>query len=331
MNDKIKAIDLFAGIGGIRLGFERAFGDRLDVVFTSEIDKYSCQTYRANFKDEHDPQSDITTVNPAEIPDFDLLLAGFPCQAFSIAGKQRGFEETRGTLFFYVANIIKEKQPKVFFLENVKNLVHHNKGKTFEVILNTLTKDLGYTVYYSILNASDFGLPQKRPRIYLVGFREPNNSFQFPKPLENKPKVSDILQSVDQIDEKYFLSQQYRLGLQAHKDRHKAKGNGFGYQIIPKDGIANTVVCGGMGRERNLIQEECSPNAWAKEGDSLKLRNKDGIRKMTEREWARLQGFPDSFKIPVSMTRAYKQFGNSVAVNVIEAIAFEIKQSKVFH
>ncbi len=320
---KIKAIDLFAGIGGIRLGFTQAFGkENIEFVYSCEINDSACKTYQANFGD--DPKGDITKILPEQIPDFDILLAGFPCQPFSIAGKRKGFDDTRGTLFFYIAELLRVKRPKVFLLENVKNLVGHDNGKTFRVIRDTLKYHLNYHIYWKVLNAKDYGVPQNRERIFIVGFAEPLR-FEFPPKSEETPTIRDILEPV--VDDSYHLSQEYLIGLKKHRARHEAKGNGFGYEVIPMDSVSNAIVCGGMGKERNLVKVDPVPNCWKKEGDSIRLRNNEGIRKMTEREWARLQGFPDSFIFPVSKTDAYRQLGNSVAVPVIRAIATQIKKA----
>ena len=320
--EKFKFIDLFAGIGGFRLALQNLGGK---CVFTSEWDKYSKETYRANFGEI--PFGDITKRATKDyIPDnFDVLCAGFPCQAFSIAGKRGGFEDTRGTIFFDVAEIIKEKKPRAFFLENVKGLRNHDKGKTLATILNTLRNDLGYHVPEpKIMNAKNFGVPQNRERIFIVGFREDIDatSFKYPKILKNQPKIQDILED-DEVSVKYYLSTTYVDTLRRHKERHAKKGNGFGYQIIPNGGIANAVVCGGMGRERNLIHDHKLSNFNPVTKITGEV-NREGIRKMTPREWARLQGFPDNFKIVVSDGQAYKQFGNSVAVPAIQATANEI-------
>ncbi|MEN9909600.1 MAG: Type modification methyltransferase HpaII [Bacteroidota bacterium] len=321
-NPKFKFIDLFAGIGGFRLAMQNLGGK---CVFTSEWDKEAKKTYRANFGET--PFGDITKEKTkAYIPDdFDLLCAGFPCQAFSIAGKRGGFEDTRGTLFFDVAEIIKRKQPKAIFLENVKGLRNHNGGKTLATILNVLRNDLGYFVPEpQIINAKDFGVPQNRERIYIVGFRNDLGieNFEYPKP-------SGIEVSFSQVKEKnvpptkYFLSTQYVQTLLNHKARHESKGNGFGFAIIPDDAISNAIVVGGMGRERNLVLDhritDFTPTTHIKG-----VVNREGIRKMTPREWARLQGFPDNYLIPVADASAYKQFGNSVAVPAIQATASEI-------
>lgn len=317
-----KFIDLFAGIGGFRLALQNLGGK---CVFTSEWDKYSKQTYKANFGEV--PFGDITKHRTKKfIPDrFDVLCAGFPCQAFSIAGRRGGFEDTRGTLFFDVAEIIKTKKPKAIFLENVKGLRSHDKGKTLATILNVLREDLGYYVPEpKIINAKEFGVPQNRERIFIVGFRNDLGikDFQYPNPINKKPKVEDIFEK-DEVSVKYYLSEKYIQTLRDHRARHESKGNGFGYEIIPKEGIANAVVCGGMGRERNLIYDDRLTN-FSPVTNIVGEVNKEGIRKMTPREWARLQGFPDNFKIVVSDAQAYKQFGNSVAVPAIQATARKI-------
>ena len=318
-NPKFKFIDLFAGIGGFRLAFQSLGGK---CVFTSEWDDQAKKTYRTNFGEI--PFGDITKEETKRfIPDdFDVLCAGFPCQAFSIAGKRGGFEDTRGTLFFDVAEIIRRKRPKAFFLENVKGLVNHDKGRTLSTILNTLREDLGYFVPNpKVMNAKDFGVPQNRERIFIVGFREDLaiNDFEYPEPFKETVAFEDVKEETP-VSVKYYLSNQYLKTLEEHKRRHEIKGNGFGFEIIPDDGIANAVVCGGMGRERNLVYddrlEDFTPITHIK-GQVNRL----GIRKMTPREWARLQGFPDKFIIPVADASAYKQFGNSVAVPAIRATA----------
>ena len=321
-NYKFKFIDLFAGVGGFRLAMQNLGGK---CVFTSEWDKDAQKTYRANFGEV--PFGDITKEETKKfIPDgFDVLCAGFPCQAFSIAGKRGGFEDTRGTLFFDVAEIIKRKRPKAIFLENVKGLRNHNGGKTLATILNVLRNDLDYFVPEpQIINAKDFGVPQQRERIYIVGFRKDQGitQFEYPKPLKKKAKFADVKEKKVPAT-KYFLSTQYVQTLINHKERHESKGNGFGYAIIPDDGIANSIVVGGMGRERNLVYDhritDFTPTTHIKG-----TVNREGIRKMTPREWARLQGFPDKYVIPVADASAYKQFGNSVAVPAIQATANNI-------
>lgn len=315
-------IDLFAGIGGFRLALQNLNGK---CVFTSEWDKYSKQTYKTNFGEI--PFGDITkSETKSYIPNaFDVLCAGFPCQAFSIAGKRGGFEDTRGTLFFDVAEIIKNKQPKAIFLENVKGLRSHDKGKTLTTILNVLREDLNYFVPDpQTLNAKEFGVPQNRERIFIVGFRKDLGitDFKYPKPINKNTLVKDILEK-NEVSVKYYLSETYLQTLKEHRARHESKGNGFGYEIIPNNGIANAVVCGGMGRERNLVFDDRLTNFVPVTNIKGEV-NQEGIRKMTPREWARLQGFPDEFKIVVSDAQAYKQFGNSVAVPAIQATAKKI-------
>jgi len=319
---KFKFIDLFAGIGGFRIAMQNLGGK---CVFTSEWDEQAKKTYEANFGEV--PFGDITKEETKKfIPDgFDVLCAGFPCQAFSIAGRRGGFEDTRGTLFFDVAEIIRRKKPKAIYLENVKGLFNHDKGKTLKTILNVLRNDLGYFVPDpNILNAKDFGVPQNRERIFIVGFRDDLgiDSFEYPEPTNQNATFEDVKEE-NVVSVKYYLSDTYLNTLIKHKQRHESKGNGFGYEIIPDDSTANAVVCGGMGRERNLVYddrlEDFTPVTHIK-GEV----NRQGIRKMTPREWARLQGFPDNFVIPVADASAYKQFGNSVAVPAIQATANEI-------
>ncbi|WP_225738130.1 DNA cytosine methyltransferase [Flavobacterium sp. PL002] len=321
-NYSFKFIDLFAGIGGFRMAMQNLGGK---CIFTSEWDENAKKTYRANYGEV--PFGDITKESTKNyIPEgFDLLCGGFPCQAFSIAGKRGGFEDTRGTLFFDVAEIIKKHKPKAIFLENVKGLRSHDKGKTLETILNVLRNDLGYYVPEpQVVNAKDFGVPQNRERIYIVGFRKDLEitQFTYPKPLEVNPTFEDVKEE-NVPPTKYYLSTQYMQTLVNHKERHANKGNGFGYAIIPDDGIANAIVVGGMGRERNLVIDhrivDYTPTTHIKG-----TVNREGIRKMTPREWARLQGFPDNFVIPVADASAYKQFGNSVAVPAIQATAEQI-------
>lgn len=321
-NYTFKFIDLFAGIGGFRIAMQNVGGK---CVFTSEWDENAKKTYRANFGET--PFGDITKERTKSyIPDdFDVLCAGFPCQAFSIAGKRGGFEDTRGTLFFDVAEIIKNKKPKAIFLENVKGLRNHNGGKTLATILNVLRNDLNYYVPEpQIVNAKDFGVPQNRERIYIVGFRNDLkiSSFSYPEPLKEKVFFKKIKEK-KVVPTKYYLSTQYMQTLVNHKERHASKGNGFGYAIIKDNEISNAIVVGGMGRERNLVIDcritDFTPTTHIK-GEV----NRDGIRKMTPREWARLQGFPDNFIIPVADASAYKQFGNSVAVPAIQATAEKI-------
>ncbi len=322
-NPDFTFIDLFAGIGGFRMAFQNLGGE---CVFSSEWDEQAKKTYYANYGDV--PFGDITKENiKNKIPkNFDILCAGFPCQAFSLAGKRLGFEETRGTLFFDVAEILRRHQPKAFFLENVKGLVIHDKGKTFKTILNTL-EEVGYIVPDpQIVNAMYFGVPQHRERIYIVGFRKDlgirKEDFSYPEQKTITKKWIDVRED-NPVSAKYYLSTTYIDTLKRHKARHEAKGNGFGYNIIPDDGIAHAIVVGGMGRESNLVidnrQTDLTPVTRIK-GEV----NKDGWRKMTPREWARLQGYPDNFKIVVADASAYKQFGNSVAVPAIQATAEQL-------
>ncbi|KXK18277.1 MAG: DNA-cytosine methyltransferase [Chloroflexi bacterium OLB15] len=301
-------IDLFAGIGGFRIAFEWA---GCKCVFSSEWDKFAQETYLANYGER--PAGDITKISSRDIPSHDILTAGFPCQPFSIAGVSKhnalgnahGFEhETQGTLFFDVARIINEKRPAAFVLENVKNLTTHDKGKTFRVILETLREDLGYQVFYKILDARTV-VPQHRERIYIVGFREPHN-FQFPQLPDLSPKISDILES--DIEDKYTLTDHLWEYLQEYARKHKEKGNGFGFGLADLNGITRTLSA-----------------RYYKDGAEILIPQKGkNPRRLTPRECARLMGYPDSFQIVCSDTRAYKQFGNSVAVPVVEVIAREV-------
>ena len=322
---KFTFIDLFAGVGGFRVALQNLGGK---CIFSSEWDEYSKQTYKANFGEV--PFGDITKKDVKKyIPDtFDVLTAGFPCQAFSIAGRRGGFEDTRGTLFFDVAQIIKEHKPKAIFLENVKGLASHERGKTLATILHVLREDLGYFVPEpKILNAKDFGVPQNRERVFIAGFRGDLNitEFSYPKPKKKKVKLIDIREK-SEVSVKYYLSTQYLHTLREHRRRHEEKGNGFGYEVIDDGAIANAIVCGGMGRERNLIIDDRLSNFTPVTNIKGEV-NREGIRKLTPREWARLQGFPDKFKIVVADAQAYKQFGNSVAVPAIQAMAKKILTS----
>jgi len=306
----LKFIDLFAGIGGIRLGFELAFkknsSQSLHCVFSSEIDKYAQQSYQANFNEK--PFGDITKIDEKEIDNFDILLAGFPCQPFSNAGLKMGFEDTRGTLFFDIARIIKHHLPKIVFLENVKGLKSHNKGKTFKVIKNTL-EEMGYNVYDKTLNAKCFGVPQNRERIYIIAFLD-NVDFDFPKPIFNNTKVGDILEK--NVIEKYTLSDKLWAGHQRRKQEHLAKGNGFGYSLFDENSSYTSTISA----------------RYYKDGSEILIKqNNKNPRKLTPREACRLQGFPDNYQITVSDNQAYKQFGNSVCVPVIEALATQIISS----
>lgn len=324
-NTQFTFIDLFAGIGGFRLALQELGGR---CVFTSEWETKAQETYFENFGDI--PYGDITAQETkAAIPkEFDVLCAGFPCQAFSIAGKRGGFEDTRGTLFYDVAEIIKQRRPKAVFLENVKGLVNHKSGKTLNTILNVLRNDLDYIVPDpQILNAKHYGVPQNRERIFIVGFRkedynEAAENFQYPKPSKKKVTIKNILEK-DPVPARYYLSKQYLNTLIEHKRRHAEKGNGFGYEIIREDEIANAIVVGGMGRERNLVIDDRLTDFTPETHIKGEI-NRQGIRKMTPREWARLQGFPDEFEFPVADVHCYKQLGNSVAVPAIKATAEQL-------
>ena len=302
-------IDLFAGIGGIRIPFQEMGGR---CVFSSEWDKFSQKTYRINFGET--PAGDITKIDAEDIPDFDILLGGFPCQPFSQAGLHKGFADTRGTLFFEIERIIENKRPKAFLLENVKQLKGHDKGRTFATIMQHL-HDLNYYAEAMVLRAADFGVPQIRERIYIVGFdKEYYNLpedyiFPFPKPLNKKTKVGDILEK--EVDEKYTLSDKLWEGHQRRKIENRKNGKGFGFSLFNEDSPYTSTISA----------------RYYKDGSEALIEQKGkNPRKLTPRECARLQGFPDSFVIPVSDAQAYKQFGNSVAVPVIRAIGKQIRK-----
>lgn len=329
-------IDLFAGIGGMRLAAE-AEGGRC--VGSVEINKQCSQTYNDNFG--VDPTGDITTIDPPSIDEHDLLLAGFPCQAFSIAGLRGGFEDTRGTLFRNVAEIIAAKQPDAFILENVKGLVSHDQKRTLQVILNTLVSEpLGYYLPqpnqpgklegagWKVLNALHFGVPQNRERIFIVGFKDPHASarFQFPDPgIEgrNGASLQDVLEDGPRwrtpVHARHFLSTTYLQGLTRHRDHHRSLGQGFGFEVRDPNGYANALVGGGMGRERNLVFAQLPPITGSLEQVKT-MRNDQNLRRMTPREWARLQGFPEWFRPHPTDTNAYKQFANSVAIPNVAAV-----------
>ena len=310
-------IDLFAGIGGMRLAYESVGGH---CVYSNEWEKYCQQTYFANFGEQ--PDGDITKVDAESIPDHDILVAGFPCQPFSIAGVSKknslgratGFEDkTQGTLFFDVCRILKAKRPKAFMLENVKNLCSHDRGRTFKVILESL-EELDYEVFYKILDGQNF-VPQHRERILIVGFdrkRFGNDiSFDFNiVPVDPKPVMNDILEK--DVDDRYTLSDKLWQYLQGYAEKHKAAGNGFGYGIAPRDGVSRTLSARYYKDGSEILIEQPGQNP----------------RRLTPRECARLQGFPDTFKIAVSDTQAYKQFGNSVVVPLMSAVA-ELVVSKI--
>ena len=328
---KFTFIDLFAGIGGIRMGFE-AQGGRC--VYTSEWDSYAQKTYVDNFPDDHNIAGDITKVDAADIPDHDVLLAGFPCQPFSLAGvskknamgRPHGFEcATQGTLFFDVARIIAEKKPKAFLLENVKNLLSHNKGHTFSVIKDTLQRELGYHITWRVIDGQHF-VPQHRERILIVGFREKTgfdwDALQLPQLGTDTPKLKDILHPEDgtetdvddgkyidqtgKVHDKYILSDKLWNYLQAYAEKHRAKGNGFGCSVVKPENTSRTLSA-----------------RYHKDGSEILIYRGEGKnpRRLTPRECARLMGYPDDFKINVSDTRAYKQFGNSVVMPLMEHVA----------
>lgn len=301
---KFKYIDLFAGTGGIRIPFDELGGE---CVFASEWDKFAQQTYQANFGEK--PFGDITQVKVEDIPPHNILIAGFPCQPFSNAGKKMGFEDTRGTLFFDIARIVEYHRPDILFLENVKGFKNHNQGKTFLVIKNTL-ENLGYEINSQVLNARDFGLPQNRERVYVICInkvKRDSDKFIYPTPPKNQTKLGYILEK--NVPEKYTISDKLWSGHKSRKLKHKSKGNGFGYSLFNSNSTYTSTISARYykdGSEILIEQENKNP------------------RKLTPREAARLQGYPEDFKLVVSDNQAYKQFGNAVAVPVIRAVAKQI-------
>lgn len=312
-NMKFRFIDLFAGIGGIRVPFEKLGGQ---CVFTSEWDKFCQITYQFNFGDC--PHGDITKIDEKSIPDHDILLAGFPCQPFSIAGvskkkslgREHGFKDKKqGNLFFDIARILKKKKPKAFLLENVKNLKSHDGGRTYKIIENTL-QNLRYNLFVKVIDAADY-VPQHRERIIITGFRKdifPEIEFEFPDAEARKTDIVDILEK--DVDRKYTLSNKLWKYLRDYAKKHKAKGNGFGFGLIDPEKDSTT---------RTLSAR------YYKDGSEILLKQKGkNPRRLTPRECARLMGFSDDFKIPVSDNQAYRQFGNAVVIPVIEAVAKEL-------
>ena len=338
-NPKFRFIDLFAGIGGIRLPFQQLGGE---CVFSSEWDKFAQRTYAANYGEV--PSGDITQIVASDIPDHDILMGGFPCQSFSQAGLKKGFEDTRGTMFFEIQRILGEKRPKVFLRENVKQLRGHDKGRTLQTILNILTgesdlslddvpmsddarkalgKKLNYWVDYKVLRAADFGIPQNRERIFIIGFDRDyfggnidfNKIFKWPEPTNQPTKVGDILESqeiLDTLEDKYTISDKLWAGHLRRKAEHGIKGNGFGYSLFNRESSYTNTISARYykdGSEVLIDQSHLGKNP----------------RKLTPRECARLQGFPDDFIVDaVSQGQIYKQFGNSVCVKVIQAVAKQI-------
>lgn len=296
----IPFIDLFAGIGGIRLGLERAGGR---CVFSSEWDAEACDSYEAFHGDR--PEGDITKIRTEDIPDHEILAGGFPCQAFSIMGDMKGFMDTRGTLFFDIERILKDKKPRAFLLENVRNLTAHDKGRTFKIIIERL-EQLGYHVHWKVLNALNYGLPQKRERVILVGFLE-NHPFEWPLPQKITAALADVLEPDDQVPKKHFASEKIRLSVQ---DRL------LGKQLPPKPWICHENKAGNI----SPLPFSCALRA----GASYNYLLVNGVRRLTPRENLRLQGFPDSFPIVCSDSAIRKQCGNSVPVKMIEAVAFQL-------
>lgn len=306
--EKFKFIDLFAGVGGIRLGLEQAFGkDNTECVMSSEIDKFAIKTYEANFGKEK-MIGDIKTFDEKSMEDFNMILAGFPCQPFSKAGKEKGFKDERGELFFDIIRIMKEKRPEVVLLENVKGLKNHDEGRTFKVIMEELNQ-LNYHVHYKILNSKNFGLPQNRERIFIVCFRD-EVDFTFPEKYTAPVKLSSILEKFP--DPKYTISDKLWEGTKRRKEENLKKGKGFGYRLFSGDTTAASTITARYGKDGSeILIEQKGKNP----------------RKLTPEEAKRYQGFPSDFKLVCSDTQNYKQFGNSVSVPVIKSICEQIKIS----
>jgi len=308
-----KFIDLFAGIGGFHVALSALGGE---CVYACEIDKFACRTYEANFG--MNPMGDITTVRPEDVPDHDVLTAGFPCQPFSHGGLRKGFDDTRGTLFYNVADILRVKKPRFAVLENVRGLLSNNKGDTFLTILRTL-RELGYKTivpdealedaaqaveygYRMLMNSKDFGIPQSRIRLYIVAWRDEDFEYEYPSPSGLPTRLGDIL---EEDGSAFTLTPRTWEWLQEHKKKCRGQGKGFGYSLFDEDSeYTNTI----------------SARYW-KDGAEILIRQEGDIpRKLTLREAARLQGFPEEFILPCSKTQTYKQFGNAVTVNVAQAV-----------
>lgn len=306
---KLNIVSLFSGIGGLDKGFSDA---GFNVIWANDFDKYAVQTYKANYDNEI-VFGDINKIDLADIPDCDVLIGGFPCQAFSMMGEQRGFEDARGTLFFRIAEILKDKiekgkKPRAVVLENVRALMTHDKGNTFKTIMNILHNDLGYKVYHNILNSADYGIPQTRNRTYIVCFANPKANFEYPAKVELDRTMQDLLE--DNVDDKYFLSDRILPTI-------LSDGTG-GYKAKSETDLPIArPLCATMAKMHRACQD-----------NYVTQRNK--VRRLTPRECARLQGFPDSFKIPVSDSQAYKQFGNAVTVNVSRAVAYATRKTLEF-
>lgn len=350
-DEKLKVIELFAGVGGIRLGFDKAFGSEVETVFVSEHDKHPVKTYVNNFATPAEPinnatvvamhtgapfiYGDITKISEKDIPEFDICLAGFPCQAFSFNGKQLGFSDnykgmTRGTLFREVVRICDFHKPKVIFCENVEGLVKHDYGKTFPIIKGAF-EEIGYKVFYQVLDSQDYGVAQRRKRIYIVCFRKDiaPDDFLFPEPIayddkNKKPVLRNVLDPAP-IPSRYYLSDVYLNWLREHRKRHSSRGNGFGYVVRSLDDISGTVTCTSSGKECNMI---CDPRKHSMiPTTNIKGKiNTENLRFLTPNEFKKLQGFPDDFELVGSDTQKYRQMGNAVSVPVVAAVAREIRK-----
>ena len=329
--NKFKVASLFCGCGGSDLGMVGGFeylGKRyeelpFEILYAADFDRWAVETYNKNFKHKA-VCADVTEVDFSTIPNVDVMIGGFPCQSFSTVNPTKDTNDARANLYKQIVRFLQTKKPKYFICENVKGLTIHDRGRTYKIIRKTF-EDLGYTVFDKILNSKDFGVPQNRERIYLIAFRNDiaPKTFEFPEPTDTTQELWNIREE-EPVPAKYYLSTTYLDTLVAHKKRHEAKGNGFGFEIRDWSDVAGAIVCGGMGRERNLVVDNRQKNLVPTTHIKGEI-NPYGIRKITPREWARLQGYPDDFVLPLADTHLYKQLGNSVTVNVIEAIAEKIR------
>jgi DNA (cytosine-5)-methyltransferase 1 len=310
----ITFIDLFSGIGGFRIAFE-SVGAKC--IFSADNDKYACQTYLMNFNEF--PYRDVTKLEPEEIPDFNILCAGFPCQPFSIAGYRKGFADTRGTLFFDIERILENKKPEAFILENVKGLINHDGGRTFKTILSSLEKKLNYKVFYKVLNSKDYGVPQNRERIYIIGFKNHKTEFHFPKKFHKPVTLKDIIiKDIDSNDPEVRISETAKFNILNNLKRHKK------YSVI-KD--YEYLIAYEIRKSRTSFRfDGLSPTLTAKMGtggNNVPVLVQQ-MKKLSVRECLRIQGFPDSFKILPNKAQSYKQIGNSITVPMVKELAKEI-------
>ncbi len=318
----ISFLDLFSGIGAMRLGFERAcgaLGYEPKCLGFSEIDGRATATYLRHFPGTA-ALGDIRTIaSSLSLPECDVLHAGFPCPAFSSAGRRQGFDDERGRLFFSLVKVIEAAKPQAILLENVKGLMTHDKGRTLQTML-TMLKDLGYTLHHAVLNSRNFGVPQNRPRIYIVGFRTGGEGYRFPSPTDSTKRLADALES-GQVDPRHYLTDCYLAGIRRHRARQEAKGNGFGYRIIdPECDVAAALVCGGMGRDRNLIVDHRLTEFPVLPRRKSPI-SRECVRRLTPLECEHLQGLPAGYTEGQTDGHCYRQLGNAITLPVVEAIS----------